>query len=297
MFDEDQKTDGLENAAATSKFHKAWESVCAVSWRYLFNPWAANTKLRSANEQLEVKIVELKDTMEELKKEATTDPLTGACNRRELAKRGLGILKMIDRHPHDRPSVRKEGPNMVALYIDLDYLKLYNDTAGHQGGDKVLQTLSTAMQRVTRSENDVVARVGGDEFVILLQLHRDEGVFSKENFRKRIKQQAGFIIDADDNWPRHENGNLYPFEFSMGAETISAERIQEAVLNFVQEHKCDSDKAHASVLEAVIEKAENYMYLEKAMHHAETKSNNDNESQCSPQIPLDLDDPFEQNLG
>ena len=57
---------------------------------------------------------------------------------------------------------------MSLLLLDVDFFKLYNDTYGHQGGDSVLQTVATAIASALRRPNDLVARWGGEEFVVLL---------------------------------------------------------------------------------------------------------------------------------
>jgi diguanylate cyclase (GGDEF)-like protein len=62
---------------------------------------------------------------------------------------------------------RRQGHRVAVLYIDLDKFKPVNDTYGHVIGDELLQVLSNRMQKMMR-ETDIVARIGGDEFSVLL---------------------------------------------------------------------------------------------------------------------------------
>ena len=84
------------------------------------------------------------------------DGLTSLYNRR-------GWEQLLDRE-EDRS--RRYGNPAVVIMIDLDDLKTINDTQGHAEGDKLIKLTAETMLRVTR-QNDVLARVGGDEFAIL----------------------------------------------------------------------------------------------------------------------------------
>lgn len=85
--------------------------------------------------------------------QAFTDTLTGLKNRRAMDH-------ILDRHV-------AWGTQFGLMQVDLDWFKAVNDTLGHAAGDHVLQTVARIMVEETR-ENDTVARVGGDEFVIIL---------------------------------------------------------------------------------------------------------------------------------
>ncbi len=84
---------------------------------------------------------------------AYTDTLTGLRNRRAM--------------DHVLQRLLRVGEPFAVLHIDLDFFKQVNDTRGHAAGDQVLQAVARVMLDLTRKE-DTVARVGGDEFVILL---------------------------------------------------------------------------------------------------------------------------------
>jgi diguanylate cyclase (GGDEF)-like protein len=88
---------------------------------------------------------------------ATRDELTGLWNRRHLAEQ---LEQEIQR-------ARRYGHPFAVVLADIDDFKLYNDSHGHLGGDRVLRQLAELLLRTTRRA-DVVARIGGEEFVIVL---------------------------------------------------------------------------------------------------------------------------------
>jgi diguanylate cyclase (GGDEF)-like protein len=85
--------------------------------------------------------------------QAQTDPLTGLANRRAMDLRLAAAC-------------RAQMP-FALMHLDLDYFKAVNDTLGHAAGDHVLCQVAAILRAETRS-SDIIARVGGDEFVILL---------------------------------------------------------------------------------------------------------------------------------
>jgi len=111
---------------------------------------------------------------------ALTDPVTHLANRRLIFEHLQKILTGTARH-HDHGAV---------LLIDLDGFKLVNDNYGHEAGDAVLVEVAKRLQANIRSE-DVVGRLGGDEFIVLLQrLGGDERIA-----RDRALQFAEKLID------------------------------------------------------------------------------------------------------
>ena len=84
-----------------------------------------------------------------------TDDLTGLYNRR-------GFFTLADHH---LKKIRRQRTEYCLLFADLDNLKVINDTYGHQEGDKALTSFSSIL-RTTFRESDVIARIGGDEFVV-----------------------------------------------------------------------------------------------------------------------------------
>lgn len=104
-------------------------------------------------------ITERLDMERRLKQLASTDELTGLPNRRDFRKRAEQQLALARRRSH---------PLSLAM-LDIDNFKHINDRYGHIGGDEALQAFSEIMQSTTR-ECDIPARIGGEEFALLLPM-------------------------------------------------------------------------------------------------------------------------------
>lgn len=114
----------------------------------------------------------LNTLISQLKKDADTDPLTGAFNRRSLQL-------LLDK-------LEQERIPFSALAIDIDHFKKVNDTFGHAGGDKALIALTQIIRQVCR-EQDIVARTGGEEFVLILpNTTADMALLISERLRERV---------------------------------------------------------------------------------------------------------------
>jgi len=130
--------------------------------------------------------VRVEGLIDELDANARHDPLTGALNRRGLDER-LGIELM---------RARRTGEPLTVLTADLDGLKAVNDEYGHAAGDEALQLAAVVMAEALR-EVDVLARVGGDEFVILLPGCEPElGLEITEELRKTLRSRS-----ERESWP------------------------------------------------------------------------------------------------
>jgi diguanylate cyclase (GGDEF)-like protein len=99
----------------------------------------------------------LDGSLSDLTDRARLDSLSGLLNRRALEERAAAEFSRR----------RREESNVGMLIIDIDGFKAVNDSAGHHAGDEVLCTVARVLETETR-DVDVVARVGGDEFAILL---------------------------------------------------------------------------------------------------------------------------------
>ncbi|MBY6032647.1 sensor domain-containing diguanylate cyclase [Marinobacter daepoensis] len=101
---------------------------------------------------------EIKNYQDEIQRLAYQDTLTGLPNRRVLDERLALALGMSDRH--DRC--------LALMFLDLDHFKAVNDTYGHDAGDQLLKEIARRISTCVR-KTDTVVRMGGDEFIILLQ--------------------------------------------------------------------------------------------------------------------------------
>jgi len=115
--------------------------------------------LKLANAQLQT-------VNEELQRRAFVDPLTGLPNRLLFEDRLAHALRRCDRA--EERIVERSLEKIAVLFIDLDAFKPVNDSLGHGAGDQVLKEAGLRL-RVAARDRDTVARIGGDEFVLLME--------------------------------------------------------------------------------------------------------------------------------
>lgn len=145
----------------------------------------------------------LREAERELRHLATIDPLTGVANRRAL-------LNALDR------ALRRDAPVSI-FFVDLDGFKTINDTFGHQIGDATLAEVARRLQHSVR-DGDVVARHGGDEFVVM--------VVSPNHDPKELRQR----IDQALRVPMAIDGRSVHIGCSIGVATATANSTAVALL-------------------------------------------------------------------
>ena len=130
--------------------------------------------LRAASQQLESAQLQLHQL-------ATSDALTGCHNRRHYEE---VVRTEAQRHV-------QSGSPLSLVFIDIDGVKLVNDTLGHTSGDRLIRHVAQLLQRHTRSD-DYVFRWGGDEFVLLMTCTETEarrkGTKLKKAFAASVRQ-------------------------------------------------------------------------------------------------------------
>ena len=155
----------------------------------IYIEWIRITAIKNRQEKISNYIALISDithkksTEEQLLKHAHHDPLTGAHNR----------LSFDERLKHDLLLAKRNNKKMALLYIDLDKFKPINDTYGHQAGDTILQCV---VDRITNSirVTDILARMGGDEFAVLLteiEIRKD-AVKVANSLRNLIKEPVQY---------------------------------------------------------------------------------------------------------
>lgn len=107
---------------------------------------------------------------------STTDPLTGLANRRGFRRAAHGLLAA---------AVGRDGRRFSVVMIDLDGFKKLNDQFGHATGDLVLVSVADCMRRAV-GENTVLARIGGEEFLVAETARRSEVDATAERVRSAI---------------------------------------------------------------------------------------------------------------
>lgn len=171
-----------------------------------------------------------KELEEELKKMSNTDPLTGLYNRRgfiTLAEHTLGLAKRLKR-------------KLILIFIDLDNMKWINDNLGHNVGDMALKETADILRKTFR-ENDLIARIGGDEFVVMGVVEREE---DKEDIISRLNNK---LLES-----QKKDEKLFSLSFSIGTVFYDPEK------------PCR--------IEDLLEKADKLMYEEKKRKKALTNN-------------------------
>jgi diguanylate cyclase (GGDEF)-like protein/PAS domain S-box-containing protein len=150
LIDTGQWAGEISNRAADGSVYTVWTSINSISDArgQLIYYVAVQTNLTP--------MLEAQSKIEQL---ASYDSLTGLPNRSLFNDRLNQLLANSHRH----------GLAFALIFLDLDHFKEVNDSLGHQIGDELLQGIARRLQKSVRSE-DTVARMGGDEFVVLLPL-------------------------------------------------------------------------------------------------------------------------------
>ncbi|MBX3148451.1 MAG: diguanylate cyclase [Gemmatimonadales bacterium] len=144
---------------------------------------------------------------DEMKQLAETDPLTSLYNRRALRER------------LDRELARTQRQNTVlsCLMLDIDHFKRLNDTFGHELGDRVLIQLSDLLRREQRAM-DVLARLGGEEFIVLLP---ETGIRGARIYAERILRKVNAATLGTPEYP-------VQITVSIGIATVPDERVTDS---------------------------------------------------------------------
>jgi len=160
-------------------------------------------------------ITNLKDAKEELRYEASHDPLTSLYNRRHILQQMQQGVSQALRYQHV----------FTLVMFDLDHFKKVNDVYGHAGGDMVLSNMAE-MLRANVRDSDIAGRWGGEEFIVLLPHTGLEGA------RKATEQWLKFInaspVELDD-------GQSVRVSFSAGVATLDL-TTKEKDIKVVMEH-------------------------------------------------------------
>lgn len=150
----------------TSIKYKNRESTCVLfaikditDSRYHLDRYKEAVKKHQQLEQSLLEInAQLQQKNEELSRISALDSLTGISNRRALDEY-LGRAWNL---------AMRNNMEISSIFIDVDYFKLFNDSYGHQAGDKCLQDVACVIKETIKRPTDLAARYGGEEFVALL---------------------------------------------------------------------------------------------------------------------------------
>ena len=164
--------------------------------------------------RLRAEVARLESRVEELDRLANMDALVPVANRR-------GLITTLDRFiaRHER-----HGTPAALLFVDVDGLKALNDAFGHAAGDAALIHLTEMMVSSVR-QTDMVARIGGDEFAILLD-HADE-----QSARETTARLADKVAGCEFCF----EGKCLPLSIAIGFTVVEDGDSPEAVLDRADE--------------------------------------------------------------
>ncbi len=152
--------------------------------------------------------------VEQIHNMATKDGLTGIYNHRYFQEKLEEEIAKADRYNKD----------LSFLLLDVDHFKKFNDTYGHQEGDKVLRTVAEIVQATIRQKADLLARYGGEEFAVILP---ETDINSAADLAERIRRNiADHVFEAEGNKSYRVTVSIgvsaYPFDAREKSKLIQA---------------------------------------------------------------------------
>ena len=160
------------------------------------------------------KVARLQERVEQLDQLAHQDSLIDLPNRRGFMRELERLIARADRY----------GAKGAMLFVDVDGLKMINDTLGHRAGDEALIQVANLLVKGVR-HSDVVARIGGDEFGILLENSDDAAAH----------ETAARLIDQISACEVLFEGEALPLGVAIGVGMIAAHDTAEAVMDRADE--------------------------------------------------------------
>jgi len=179
----------------------------------------------------------LSSTKEKMRLQTLHDPLTGLPNR----------LLFGDRLSDKLQRAKRLGTALSVMFLDLDQFKLINDTLGHSVGDRLLQALAERLQDTMR-EMDTIARMGGDEFTMILTDQTDEQGVTVVAERVLASLCAPFCIDNHELYVTGSLGiSTYPSDGDDGETLV---RNADAAMYRAKERGANTYQVYADAINA-----------------------------------------------
>jgi diguanylate cyclase (GGDEF)-like protein len=195
--------------------------------------------------------IERKRYQVQLERQANYDALTGLPNRNLLHDR-------LRQGVHSQRMPR----NIAVVFMDLDHFKFVNDSLGHSVGDKLLKAMGERLRSVLR-EGDTVGRVGGDEFVLILNDQSNEEVIFRAMQRITAKVAEPLTIDGKELYVTASAGiSLYPQD---GRDVDTLLKNADAAMYRAKEHGRSNFQFYTSEMN---ERVNDRLALENALRRA-----------------------------
>jgi diguanylate cyclase (GGDEF)-like protein/PAS domain S-box-containing protein len=219
-----KKTTLLGDALTALKFHTQEQRECHLLTTFgkaIWIEYRILPQFLKGQRHLLVQFFDLterKRIEDELRDAATHDFLTGLPNRRLLLDRLERALRIS----------RRQNTYLAVLFLDLDKFKLLNDTHGHDAGDKLLKEVAGRLQSELR-DSDTVARIGGDEFVALLEglgPTRESAVSHSELIADKLR--AATAVEYDLDGIRYRGGISIGIRIYDGKDATPDEILKDA---------------------------------------------------------------------
>jgi two-component system cell cycle response regulator len=197
-----------------------------------------------AHQKLVQTIRQLEESQRVLREQANTDALTALANRRffeQIAGKELALM-------------RRQKEHLTVIMMDIDHFKSINDTYGHQAGDHVLKRVAQTLSSAVREE-DVVARVGGEEFVVSSPYtNRLAALVLAERLRKAIEDLEIIYEDSRIDVTMSLGIAVRPQDGDdlEALKAVADERLYTAKQTG-RNRFCASDKAHRDAREAQVD--------------------------------------------
>jgi diguanylate cyclase (GGDEF)-like protein len=172
---------------------------------------AALLAARAEAEALRAELARLQRRLDEVELLADRDPLTPVLNRRAFNRELHRTLAYCERY---------QTPASL-VFFDLDHFKTVNDSFGHAAGDAVLQVVAATLAEHVR-ESDLVGRIGGDEFaVILVQAGREAAETKAADLQRRLEGEP--VVFGTQSIPVRISYGVRTFEPGLEAARMMAE--------------------------------------------------------------------------
>ena len=176
------------------------------TWILLLLIWLIMSQVFSRWQQREAEFREL----------SQTDSLTGVMNRRHF----------FESYEKECVRARRLDHPLSLLMCDIDYFKDVNDAWGHSAGDDVLFMVARTMEEGLRAEVDLLARFGGEEFIVLLPETDGEGA---RTVAERIRERVGSLVF-------HAQGVDFSVTVSLGIATANGECDTDTMVELADQH-------------------------------------------------------------